>query len=192
MQRFHEYKPISSGKTAFEVLKNAVINRHVAYGHFYPKFFYSKYCSFMIRFLTRNDRFIIAQDLSVYKELVSFLKQEGYQFKNGRKLHSEPAGRKIAHLRHDVDGDILAAIRCAEMLNFLNIRYLYILHTATYYGHFEGKVFKRNAENYKIYEYIQLLTGDWPACRWFRNFINHKIDGAQAVKQNLIGFVKRT
>ena len=60
-------------------------------------------------------------------------------------------------IRHDLDGDLVAALQQAKIEQELNIKTTYyILHTAPYYGQFEEDgVFARNSESIESYKLLQ-------------------------------------
>ena len=69
-------------------------------------------------------------------------------------------GKVLAHLRHDVDGDLVAALAEARIEQELGIRStFYILHTAPYYGRWNATTgrFERNEAAAEAYCEIQSL-----------------------------------
>ena len=84
--------------------------------------------------------------------------------KSGTFAHYLPE-RKLAEdeiaciVRHDVDGDLVAALQQAKIENKFGFKTsYYILHTAPYYGVFkQGGVFARNEACISVYQEIQAL-----------------------------------
>ncbi len=78
---------------------------------------------------------VVAHTIDVNKSFMERILGMGYHFCTGRDLHAEDPTPRTAHLRHDVDGDLIGAVMCAEMLTHLEIpASFYVLHTAPYYG----------------------------------------------------------
>lgn len=103
-------------------------------------------------------------------------------------LKHPPQGKEVVCvIRHDVDGDLVAARMEAEIEASLGISTsYYLLHTAPYYAISNGEVFLRNEASGKEYLYIQsrghelALHTDGMTLYQFNN-----IDGAGAIVEEL-------
>lgn len=94
-----------------------------------------------------------------------------------------PRDKVRVSIRHDVDGDIVAAVKQAETEKKLGIvSTWFILHTAPYYGFFDEGVFYRHEGMGHIYRYFQDL-GHEVALHTdpLKIYQDDKIDGSQAV-----------
>ena len=93
---------------------------------------------------------------------------------------------KVA-FRHDVDGDLTAAIACAEWLRELGIPgAFYLLHTAMYYGAFLSGQFWRHSGLSVMVEKL-LMTGREVGIHndALGVCINERVDGAQALSTEI-------
>lgn len=95
--------------------------------------------------------------------------------------------RRLVGLRHDVDADLLMALRVARHnARFGAASSVYVLHTAPYYGHLANGVFFRNPEVRRHLEGLIIagceigLHADPLALE-----LAHGIDGAMAIEQEL-------
>ena len=129
---------------------------------------------------------IVVDSLFNYQQLLSGLKQiPNLEFVTHRILHSQacPKNKIRVSIRHDVDSDIVAAVKQAEIERDLGIvSSWYILHTAPYYGYFQNKVFHRYRCMGYVYRYLQEL-GHEVALHTDSLLIyqEHQINGAEAL-----------
>ena len=111
------------------------------------------------------------------------------EFVGHRKLMSGACPRdqiRVA-IRHDIDGDIVSAVAQAEIEKELGIVATWcVLHTAPYYGSFQGNIFHRNESMAPVYRRIQAL-GHEIALHTDALMIyqSHGIDGAQGLRTEL-------
>ena len=95
----------------------------------------------------------------------------------------------LIQIRHDVDGDVMAALAQAEVEARLGITSTnYILHTAPYYGAWnsEKKVFERHESSLAVYQRMQAL-GHEIALHTDSLYLyqTHGVDGAAAICEEL-------
>jgi hypothetical protein len=103
-------------------------------------------------------------------------------------LASPPTGADIiCTVRHDVDGDLIAARLEAELENSLGISTsYYLLHTAPYYSIQRGDVLFRNEVSAKDYLFIQSLGHELALhTDGMTLYQSHNIDGAAAIRDEL-------
>ena len=104
---------------------------------------------------------IVADPPQRYRELLKgLLAIQGTRFMMARDLvNYRPSKNEIiCHVRHDVDGDIDSALQQAGIEASLGIQTTYyILHTAPYYGDWDGAIFERHEAMAKVYKKIQGL-----------------------------------
>ena len=128
-----------------------------------------------------------------YRELLSVLKErKGIRFLTAESMANlgehEQSDQVLVHIRHDVDGDIVAAVRMSEIERSLDVQTTYyLLHTAPYYGLFDkGGRFQRNAEMIGLYKQIQEDGNEvglhTDALTLYYDF---EIDGATAICEEL-------
>lgn len=133
---------------------------------------------------------IVVNPLFNYKLFLSQLKRiPNLEFVTHRDLLRQncPEDKVRVSIRHDVDGDIVAAIKQAEIEKELGIvTSWYILHTSFYYGFFKKDVFHRHESMGYIYRHLQDL-GHEVALHTDPLLIyqEYKIDGAQALVEEL-------
>jgi hypothetical protein len=131
----------------------------------------------------------MANDMAFYKKFLHDIQVQGYEFLTVEKTMQRDGFRDGSHavIRHDVDGDLPAALRCAEVENQLGISSTYyLLHTGPYYGTFANGVFSRNEACAEIYLEIQSLGHEiglhtdpmWVFQQW-------KMDGVEALVEEL-------
>jgi hypothetical protein len=180
-RKFAAYRAWDSGLPLSEALANNDVNCRLAYGHDVP----------VADVNSGAYNGIVAHHVDDYAELVSFLKAANYRFKTGRQLHQEEPGPRTCHLRHDVDGDLLGALLCGEMLASLGVQgSFYILHTGPYYGEWrqdeQGPFFARHASLGAVYKRLQDLGHEVGLhTDGLGVYLNHGVDGAQAVRAEL-------
>jgi hypothetical protein len=101
-------------------------------------FSYQHYDDFL-NYLSGSDHFLIVQ------------------LKDFKKTHS--TDKVVLALRYDIDEDINAAVKLAYRENKHGIRSTYfVLHTANYYGTFDGRSFIRNND---IIYYLKKIQDDY-------------------------------
>lgn len=93
----------------------------------------------------------------------------------------------VCTIRHDVDGDLVAAGQQAELENSLGIRTsYYLLHTAPYYGLLVNDVLQRNKDSVQDYLRIQSLGHELALHTDGMTLIQDKeIDGATAIRNEI-------
>ena len=95
----------------------------------------------------------------------------------------------LIQIRHDVDGDLMAALAQAEVEARLGIKTTnYVLHTAPYYGGWneERRVFERHEASLPVYRHIQALGHEIGLhTDGLSLYQTHKTDGAQAIREEL-------
>lgn len=133
---------------------------------------------------------IVVNPLFNYKLFLSRLIELPHiEFVTHRDLLKEdcPQSRVRLSIRHDVDGDIVAAIKQAEIEAELNIpTSWYLLHTAPYYGFFKNDIFYRNECLGHYYLYLQDLGHEVGIhTDPLKIYQDVKIDGAQALVEEL-------
>ncbi|KAA0217414.1 MAG: hypothetical protein DYG94_00655 [Leptolyngbya sp. PLA3] len=106
-----------------------------------------------------------------------------------RQLCRQPDGRTRVRLaiRHDVDGDVVAAERSAEIEAEFHVpTSYYFLHTAFYNGSFDGQTFRRHACMAHIYRRIQSLGHEVGLhTNGLEVYQRFGIDGAAAVAEEI-------
>ncbi len=98
-----------------------------------------------------------------------------------------PAGKVIISIRHDIDGDIIAAGQMAELERAHGIpTTYYVLHTGFYYGMFADGIFHRHECMAPLYRDLQ-DKGHEVSLHTDPLFIyqDHRMDGAAAVVQEI-------
>jgi hypothetical protein len=183
--KFLPYSVQDSGLSFEQAFFNNNFNCAVAYGHEVP----------ISDAESGAYGGVVAHRLEDYQELIGFLKGEGYTFKTGQQLHSEPASPKTCFIRHDVDGDLVAAAMCGEMLASQDVQAsFYILHTGPYYGHWEedpsgAPAFRRHDALGKVYKYLDDLGQDVGLhTDGLGIYLNKGVDGSQAVAKEIAWF----
>jgi len=89
----------------------------------------------------------LVSPFSLYNELTEFLRVEPrFHIRPMKQFMKRPKRKTVSvTLRHDIDGDIITAIRAARSLSDRSIPgSFYLLHTSSYYGFYEDGVFLRN------------------------------------------------
>ena len=126
----------------------------------------------------------------MYRNLLKNLQQiSGLRFENVQNsIKLPPTGKEIVcTIRHDVDGDLVAAKQQAEIENEFNISTsYYLLHTAPYHGCFENGIFLRN--NAALQDYLQIQNLDHEIALHTDGmtlYQSYQIDGAVAVREEL-------
>jgi peptidoglycan/xylan/chitin deacetylase (PgdA/CDA1 family) len=136
----------------------------------------------------------VANRLAMYRDFLTALLVAGYSFSpveqaiaTGRQSFRNGAAPAQAMIRHDVDGDLPAALACAEVERRLGIRATYyLLHTGPYYGTFANGVFLRNEACAEAYAMLQDMGHEvglhtdslWVYQQW-------GVDGAQCIRDEL-------
>ena len=127
-----------------------------------------------------------------YQQLLeSLMKMPSARFVSAEDLVTRRpvGGELLVQLRHDVDGDLVAALEQARIEHRLSIvSSFYILHTAPYYGIWDPKrrVFARNDQVAAIYKEIQAL-GHEVSLHTDALFLyqSHDVDGAEAIRTEI-------
>lgn len=133
---------------------------------------------------------LCASPLREYANLLDrLLRIPSVQFRTMAAFMREGAAadRVTVIIRHDIDADIVAAIRLAELEAERGIGAThYVLHTAAYYGHFVEGVFRRNAAMAWCYRRIAAL-GHEVGLHIDPLYVyqEHGVDGAEAMTQEL-------
>ncbi|MFC1634592.1 hypothetical protein ACFL5Z_07090 [Planctomycetota bacterium] len=152
------------------------------------KAMYQGYCSDYT--ISSGLERIVVNSLFHYKLFLSRLKELPHiEFVTHRDLLKEdyPHNSVRVSIRHDVDGDIVAAVKQAEIEAGLNIpTSWYLLHTAPYYGSFKNNIFHRNECMGHYYLHLQNLGHEVGLHTDPLKIYQHlKIDGAQAIVEEL-------
>jgi hypothetical protein len=125
-----------------------------------------------------------------YRDLLSRLKAvPNLRFATVRDaLASPPKGAEIVcTIRHDIDGDLVAAAQQARIEQSLGVQTsYYVLHTAPYYGTLSGNVLSRNSVSAQRYRDIQ-AAGHEIALHTdgMTLYQSHNVDGAAAIVEEL-------
>ncbi|MCA9290980.1 MAG: hypothetical protein KDA25_07620 [Phycisphaerales bacterium] len=101
--------------------------------------------------------------------------------------HEPPGGRRHSALRHDIDADPIAAVRCSRHLARLGVAgSFYLLHTAPYYGDVHDGVFVRNPA---VIDWVRamIVAGSEIGLHIdpFGLMRDHGMDGVEAVKAEI-------
>lgn len=105
-----------------------------------------------------------------------------------RLLDEAPApGRVRCAIRHDVDIDVRAALMCAEAETARGLESTYfILHTAPYYGTFDGPLFRRHGSMAAVYRSLQALGHEIAVhTDPLLVYQSHGMDGAECLRVEL-------
>lgn len=175
LSKLKPYVAKDGGLSRAEVRSNVNINFYLSYG---PDF------------SERTAAHISVDPVAHYESLLQSLQRmPSVVFKNNRDtLATQPVGDElVCTIRHDVDGDIQAAMQQAEIEARLGIpTTFHLLHTAPYYGVFIGDVFVRNicmAEDYlklqRLGHEIAMHTDGMTL------YQSNSMDGAGAVREEL-------
>lgn len=132
----------------------------------------------------------VAYPIGAYRQLISSLAgMERIECVTLGALCREPmkGGRVRLAIRHDVDGDIVAAERGAEIEAEFGVpSSYYFLHTAFYHGRFEGKRFLRHGCMGHVYRRIASLGHEVGLhTNGLEVYEEHGVDGAQAVAEEI-------
>jgi len=136
-----------------------------------------------------------ANSKDLYRDFITSLLRLGYHFDtvghsiiaSRKKLINNGHQIKQATIRHDVDGDLPAALSCAEIEMRLGVRSTYyLLHTGPYYGTFKNGIFYRNEACGEAYIALQDMGHEvglhtdalWVYQQW-------GVDGVQCLLQEL-------
>ncbi len=136
--------------------------------------------------ITGNLDKIVVNPLFNYQTFLARLKEMPHlEFVTHRDLLTQkcPADKVRVGIRHDVDGDVVAAVKQAGIeKEFGIVSTWFILHTAYYYGSFENGVFHRHECMGHVYRSLQDM-GHEVALHTdpLKVYQDYKIDGAQAV-----------
>lgn len=132
---------------------------------------------------------------SVYERLIAHVTANSrYAVRPLRDFRAALDDGKVGiYLRHDVDADVMAAIRAAELLQRCRARgSFYLLHTSAYYGVFVDNVFRRQPA---IEEIVWRLscTGQEIGLHIdpLHVYLNLGIDGTAAVRTE-IAYLRRS
>ena len=134
-------------------------------------------------YLAKHSLALTVDPLVRYRDLLEGLKEHSnIVFKTYEEgLREKPAADEVCGLiRHDVDGDLMAALDMAKIENSLGIKSTYfLLHTAPYYGIMVDGVFQRNEEALSIYLEIQELGHEIAVhTDALELYQTHQVDGA--------------
>ncbi len=170
MPGFACYEATDSGATVDEIFAQCNRDMHAGYG------------------LLKSGQTArpIAYPLAAYRQLIASLAaMPRVACVTLRDLCRQPTRDDSVRLaiRHDVDGDIVAALRGAEIEAAFGVpTSYYFLHTAFYYGRFEGPLFRRHACMAHVYRQIQTLGHDVGLhTNGLEIYEDYKVDGAQAI-----------
>lgn len=160
-------------KALEELVVNA--NMHAGYGPDY---------------LVKHPLALTVDPLTRYRDLLEGLQaNSNITFKTYQEgLAKTPDANEICGLiRHDVDGDLMAALDMAKIENALGIKSTYfLLHTAPYYGIMQNGVFMRNEAALATYLEIQALGHEVAVhTDALELYQNHKVDGAKGLVTEL-------
>ena len=148
LKQVKPYRVIDSGVPRSTVERNVNLNFYLAYG---PDFSIASPGKVCVDPLLRYRQLLTDIGRSRPVSFVPAIDLVGMR----------PEGDQVlVHLRHDVDGDLVAARLEAEIERDLGIRStFYILHTAPYYGQWDAgsNMFVRNEASAQVYREIQAL-----------------------------------
>jgi peptidoglycan/xylan/chitin deacetylase (PgdA/CDA1 family) len=133
----------------------------------------------------------VAYPLCAYQQLIASLAaMEHVECVTLGDLCRQPSGGERVRLaiRHDVDGDIVAAERGAEIEAEFGVpASYYFLHTAFYHGRFEGGQFLRHGCMAHVYRRIQSLGHEVGLhTNGLEVYEEFGVDGAQAVAAEIV------
>jgi hypothetical protein len=128
----------------------------------------------------------VAYPIGAYRQLIASLAGMAHvECVTLGDLCRQPAGEGRVRLaiRHDVDGDIVAAERGAEIESEFGVpASYYFLHTAFYHGRFEGGLFLRHGCMAHVYRRIESLGHEVGLhTNGLEVYEEFGVDGAQAV-----------
>lgn len=137
----------------------------------------------------------LVSPFALYDDILSFLlRSDAFEIKPLGEL-SKPIGPKKRRgpdlpsrvgLRHDMDGDIVTGLKCAQRLSARRIPgTFYVLHTSGYYGLLEEGVFTRYDGLTPIIEGFAGLRTEFGLHNDGFMFYQNGIDGTQAVTTEL-------
>jgi len=177
-ERLAALKPyqVSEGAMTREQIASMVnINFHAAYG---PDF------------EAKIAAHVTIDPIWYYEDLLTRIqKMPNIRFANIKDaLQSQPTGEEIiCTIRHDLDGDLIAARQQAELEQSLGISTsYYLLHTAPYYSILADDVFMRSAASLEDYRHIQNCGHEWALhTDGMTLYQSHNIDGAEAIRTEL-------
>ncbi|MBX3374252.1 MAG: hypothetical protein KF817_10485 [Phycisphaeraceae bacterium] len=140
--------------------------------------------------LRENPDRLCASPLREYANLLDRLRRiPMVQFRTMAAFMREgaPADRVTVVIRHDIDADLVAALRLAELEAERGIGAThYVLHTAAYYGRFVDGVFRRNAAMAWCYRRIAALGHEVGLhIDPLHVYQEHGVDGAEAMTREL-------
>lgn len=131
----------------------------------------------------------LTNDFGIYEDVVDELaRNDRIQARPLSKLMASPPDGKIAvALRHDIDVDFIAALKCARLLALRGIPgSFYVLHIASYYGTFHAGMFYRH---YGFAEMLQELVETGVEIGIHHDalgvFIRERVNGAMAVETEI-------
>ena len=130
----------------YKLLLNQTVNSYIAYNHVLGLILQNPLMRLILSPLgLLKKNIVIAHSIKKYEKFIKFLIRQGYTFSTASELNKIRCNKRIAHLRHDMDGDLVSSLECAAMLNKLGVKAnFYVLHTADYYGIWKENVFFRN------------------------------------------------
>jgi peptidoglycan/xylan/chitin deacetylase (PgdA/CDA1 family) len=138
-------------------------------------------------FYFSDDGLGLANDLGYFRAISAAI-VEAKNLRPGtvEQLATGVKGVNLA-IRTDVDMDLPAAAKMAKIAGGQGLPItFYLLHTAGYYGHFQGGVFSRNEANSQLYREMQTQGAEIALhIDPYSIYLDHGIDGAQAVKTEL-------
>jgi hypothetical protein len=173
---FLPYRVVESGRALHEVL--TAVNESCHHGY-----------SSDFRFGAGAEK-VVCDCLFQYDRLLRGLVEIGrMEFRPHREMIGSrpPPGGITCSIRHDVDGDIRAALSQAELEARHGVRSTYyILHTGPYYGRFDQGVFRRHGCMAILYRAIQTLGHEIALhTDGLGVYQQHGIDGAEALRMEL-------
>jgi|GEM_PF-1765112 len=141
-------------------------------------------------YTAKHPASLTVDPLTRYRDLLeSMSAQEGLEFKTfAEGLGSPPPADKVIGLiRHDVDGDLVAALDMAKLEAAYSISSTYfLLHTAPYYAITTDGVTRRNEESVSIYKEIEALGHEigihTDALELYQT---HLVNGSEALQQEI-------
>jgi len=138
----------------------------------------------------------LVSPFALYDDILSFLiRNPHFEIKPLGQLSNPitPKTRKNPNpvsrvgLRHDMDGDIITGLKCAQRLSARRIPgTFFVLHTSGYYGTFKEGVFHRYPGVSSIIEKFEPLKTEFGLHNDGLHFyLNHAVDGTEAVRTEL-------
>lgn len=180
-RRLRKYKAVKGPYNRDHVVKWHVNNNmHLGYGPDY---------------LEKDPAALTVDPLLRYRDLLQRLIQMDHlEFKSYKDVLGDKSGKirpgndkSTVLIRHDVDGDLMAAVDMAKLEAEYGIKSTYfILHTAPYYANVRGKKVQRNEGSVEFYKEIEALGHEIALHTDSQTlYQTYNIDGARAIETEI-------